>query len=83
MTSITSLYEMACQIFQKNLEEKQLEEERAAKAQNWKLPVCYDNDDDEERSDSLDDNIIFGLPPSSAITPDEPALSTEEPDNSL
>nr|GFB05550.1 hypothetical protein [Tanacetum cinerariifolium] len=33
--------------------------------------------------DSLDDNIISGLPPSSAITPDEPILSTEEPDNSL
>nr|GEV37139.1 hypothetical protein [Tanacetum cinerariifolium] len=79
MTSITSLCEMACQNFQKNLEEKQLEEERAAKAQNWKLPVCYDDDDDEERSDSLDENIIFGLPPSSAITPDEPVLSTEEP----
>nr|GFA99515.1 hypothetical protein [Tanacetum cinerariifolium] len=83
MTSITSLCEMACQIFQKNLEEKQLEEERAAKAQNWKLPDCYDDDDDEERSDSLDDNIILGLPPSSPITPDEPVLSTEEPDNSL
>nr|GFD63946.1 hypothetical protein [Tanacetum cinerariifolium] len=40
-------------------------------------------DDDEERSDSLDDNIISGLPPFSAITPDEPVLSTEEPDNSL
>nr|GFB56842.1 hypothetical protein [Tanacetum cinerariifolium] len=66
-----------------NLEEKQLEEERAAKAQNWKLPVCYDDDDDEERSDSLDDNITFGLPSSSAITPDEPILSIEEPDNSL
>nr|GFA75651.1 hypothetical protein [Tanacetum cinerariifolium] len=34
-------------------------------------------------SNSLDDNIISGLPPSSAITPDEPVLSTEEPDNSL
>nr|GFD46826.1 hypothetical protein [Tanacetum cinerariifolium] len=52
-------------------------------AQNRKLPVCYDDDDDEERSDSLDDNIIYGLRPSSAITPDEPVLSTEEPDNSL
>nr|GEW53370.1 RNA-directed DNA polymerase homolog [Tanacetum cinerariifolium] len=83
ITSITSLCEMACQNFQKNLEEKQLEEERAAKAQNWKLPVCYDEDDDEERFDSLDDNIISGLPSSSAITPDEPVLSTEEPDNSL
>nr|GEZ15842.1 hypothetical protein [Tanacetum cinerariifolium] len=83
MTSITSLCEMACEFDQKKLEEKQLEEERAAKAQNWKLPVCYDDDDDEERSDSLDDNIIFELPPFSAITPNEPVLSTEEPDNSL
>nr|GFD27386.1 hypothetical protein [Tanacetum cinerariifolium] len=31
----------------------------------------------------LDDNIISGLPPFSAITPDEPVLSTEEPNNSL
>nr|GFA27627.1 hypothetical protein [Tanacetum cinerariifolium] len=83
MTSITSLCEMACNFVQKKLEEKQLEEEQAAKSQTWKLPVCYDNDDDEERSDSLDDNIISGLPPFSAITPDEPVLSTEEPDNSL
>nr|GFB35843.1 hypothetical protein [Tanacetum cinerariifolium] len=83
MTSITSLCEMACQVVQKKLEEKQTEEERAAKAKYWKLPVCCDDDDDEERSDSLDDNIIFGLPPFSVITPDEPILSTEEPDNSL
>nr|GFA24199.1 hypothetical protein [Tanacetum cinerariifolium] len=94
MTSITSLCEMACQVVQKKLEEKKLEEERAtkaqnwklpraAKAQNWKLPVCYDDDDDEERSDSLNDNIISGLPPFFAITHDEPALSTKEPDNSL
>nr|GEZ49189.1 hypothetical protein [Tanacetum cinerariifolium] len=83
MTSITSLCEMACNFVQKKLEEKQLEEEQAAKAQNWKLPVCYDDDDDKERSSSLKDNLIFGLPPCSAITPNEPVLSTEEPDNSL
>nr|GEX89754.1 hypothetical protein [Tanacetum cinerariifolium] len=118
MTSITSLCEMACQVVQKKLEEKQLEEEsdslddniisgllpfsaitpdepvlsteepdnslkRATKAQNWKLPVCYDDDDDKERSDSLDENIISGLPPFSAITPNEPVLSIEQPDNSL
>nr|GEY19309.1 hypothetical protein [Tanacetum cinerariifolium] len=82
-TSITSLCEMACQVVQKKLEEKQLEEERAAKAKYWKLFVCYDDDDDEERSDSLDDNIFFGLPSFSSITPNKPALSTEEPDNSL
>nr|GFB22765.1 hypothetical protein [Tanacetum cinerariifolium] len=83
MTSITSLCEMACQVVQKKLEEKQIEEERAAKAKYWKLLVCYDDDNDEERSDSLSDNIISGLPPFSAITPNEPVLSTEEPDNSL
>nr|GEW72960.1 hypothetical protein [Tanacetum cinerariifolium] len=47
------------------------------------LPVCYDDDDDEERSDSLEDNIISGLPSFSAITHDEPVLSTKEPDHSL
>nr|GEU43343.1 hypothetical protein [Tanacetum cinerariifolium] len=83
MTSLTSFCEMACQIVQKKQEEKQLEEEQAAKAQNWKLPVCYDDDNDEERSNSLKDNIISGLPLCSAITPNEPVLSTEEPDNSL
>nr|GFB36831.1 hypothetical protein [Tanacetum cinerariifolium] len=83
MTSITSLCEMACQVVQKKLEEKQLKEEQAAKAKYWKLPICYDDDDDEEISDSLDDNIMSGLLSFSAITPDEPVLSTEEPDNSL
>nr|GEY56443.1 hypothetical protein [Tanacetum cinerariifolium] len=82
MTTITSLCEMACTVVQKKPQEKQLEEERAAKAKYWKLSVCYDDDDDEERSDSLDDNIISRLPPFSAITPDEPVLSIEEPDNS-
>nr|GEZ11085.1 hypothetical protein [Tanacetum cinerariifolium] len=37
----------------------------------------------EEKSNSLKDNIIYGLPPCSAITHNEPVLSTEEPDNSL
>nr|GEZ91462.1 hypothetical protein [Tanacetum cinerariifolium] len=83
MKSIMSLCKMACQVVQKKLEEKQIEDERAAKAKYWKLPVCYDDDDDEERSDSFDDNVISGLPSVSAITPDEPVLSSEEPDNSL
>nr|GFB99682.1 hypothetical protein [Tanacetum cinerariifolium] len=75
MTSITSLCELACQVVQKNLEEKQLEEERAAKAKNWKLPVCYDDDDDEESSKSLKYNIISELPPCVAVTPNEPVDS--------
>nr|GEX44294.1 reverse transcriptase domain-containing protein [Tanacetum cinerariifolium] len=39
------------------------------------LPVCYDDDDDEERSNSLKDNIISELPPCAAITPNEPVDS--------
>nr|GEY83093.1 hypothetical protein [Tanacetum cinerariifolium] len=72
MTQLTSICEMACQIFQKKLEEKHIKEEQAAKAQNRKLPFCYDDDDDEEESNSLKDNIISELPPCSAITPNEP-----------
>nr|GFA81264.1 hypothetical protein [Tanacetum cinerariifolium] len=77
-TSLTSICELACQIVQNNLEEKQLKEEQAAKAQNWKLPVCYDDDDDEESSNSLADNIISELPPYSAVTPSEPSTFDED-----
>nr|GFB15928.1 hypothetical protein [Tanacetum cinerariifolium] len=79
MTSITSWCEIFCQFVQKKHEEKRIEEEQAAKTQTWKLS---DDDDDEESSNSLNDNISE-LPSFSAITPDEPVLSTEEPDNSL
>nr|GFB81112.1 hypothetical protein [Tanacetum cinerariifolium] len=65
------------------LEEKQLKEEQAAKAQNWKLPVCYDDDDDEESSKSLEDNIISELPSYSAITPSEPVDSLSMGDEHL
>nr|GEY64993.1 hypothetical protein [Tanacetum cinerariifolium] len=83
MTSLTSLCEMTCQIVQKKLEEKQIEEEQAAKAQNRKLPVCYDDDDDEEESNSLKDNNIFELPPCSAVTPNEPVNSLSMGDEHL
>nr|GFB65739.1 hypothetical protein [Tanacetum cinerariifolium] len=83
MTQLTSICEMACEIVQKKLEEKQIEEEQAAKAQNRKLPVCYDDDDDEEESNSLKDNIIYELPPCSAITPNEPIDSLSMGDEHL
>nr|GFA96213.1 hypothetical protein [Tanacetum cinerariifolium] len=65
------------------LEKKQIEEEQAAKAQNWKLPVCCDDDDDEESSNSLKDNIIFELPPCVAVTPNEPVDSLSMADEHL
>nr|GEY81282.1 hypothetical protein [Tanacetum cinerariifolium] len=46
MKQLTSICEMACQIVQNNLEEKRIEEEQAAKAQNSKIPACSDDDDD-------------------------------------
>nr|GEY59902.1 hypothetical protein [Tanacetum cinerariifolium] len=57
--------------------------EQAAKAQNWKLPVCYDDDDDEESSIYLEDNIISELPPCSAVTPSEPVDSLSMGDEHL
>nr|GFC75833.1 hypothetical protein [Tanacetum cinerariifolium] len=83
MTSLTSMCELACQIVQKNLEEKQLEEEQVAKAQSWKLPVCYDDDDDEESLNSLEDNFIFEIPSYSAVTPSEPIDSLNMGDEHL
>nr|GFA11044.1 hypothetical protein [Tanacetum cinerariifolium] len=83
MTSLTFMCELACQIVQQNLKEKQLEEEQAVKVQNWKLPVCYDDDDDEEGSNYLEDNIISELPPYSAITPTEPIDSLSMGDKHL
>nr|GEV62719.1 hypothetical protein [Tanacetum cinerariifolium] len=59
--------EMFCQIIQKKREEKRIEEEQEAKAQNWKLPVCCDDDDDYN----------------SAITPNEPVDSLSMGDEHL
>nr|GEW26684.1 hypothetical protein [Tanacetum cinerariifolium] len=75
--------EIFCQFVQKKREEKRIEEEQAAKAQTWKLPVCYDDDDDEESSNSLEDNIISELPPYSAVTPTEPIDSLSMGDEHL
>nr|GFB93122.1 hypothetical protein [Tanacetum cinerariifolium] len=62
---------------------KQIKEEQAAKAQNWKFPVCYDDDDDEESSNSLEDNIISELPSYFAVTPIEPIDSLSMGDEHL
>nr|GEW57452.1 hypothetical protein [Tanacetum cinerariifolium] len=83
MTSLTLFCEMTCQIVQKKLEKKRIEEEQAATAQNRKLPVCYDDDDDEEESNSLKDNNISELPPCSAVTPSEPIDSLSMGDEHL
>nr|GFB47125.1 hypothetical protein [Tanacetum cinerariifolium] len=63
--------EIFCQSVQKKQEEKRIEEEQAVKAQSWKFPVCYIDDDDEESSNPLEDNIISELPSYYVVTPTE------------
>nr|GFA13145.1 hypothetical protein [Tanacetum cinerariifolium] len=59
--------EMFCLFIQKKQEEKQIKKEQAAKAQNLKIHVCYDDDDDYN----------------STITPNEPADSLSMGDEHL
>nr|GEV69380.1 hypothetical protein [Tanacetum cinerariifolium] len=59
--------EIACQIVQKKQEEKRIEEEQVAKAQNWKILTCCDDDDDYN----------------STITPNEPIDSLSMGDEHL
>nr|GFB87764.1 hypothetical protein [Tanacetum cinerariifolium] len=46
MTTLTSMCEMVCQIFQKKQEEKRIEEEQATNVQYWKILACCDDNDD-------------------------------------
>nr|GFA71503.1 hypothetical protein [Tanacetum cinerariifolium] len=45
MTQLSSMCELACQIVQKKLEEKRIEEEQAANALYWKILACCDDGD--------------------------------------
>nr|GEU34853.1 hypothetical protein [Tanacetum cinerariifolium] len=61
--------DMVGQYIQKKEEEKQIEEEEAAKVRYWKISVCYDDDDDEDYT--------------IAITPKEPNNSLSIGDEHL
>ncbi|GJS46433.1 hypothetical protein Tco_0596554 [Tanacetum coccineum] len=43
---MTTLCDLVGQAIQKKEEEKQIAEEQAAKDRYWKIPICYDDDDD-------------------------------------
>nr|GEW90511.1 hypothetical protein [Tanacetum cinerariifolium] len=60
--------DMVGQFIQKKEKEKQIEEEQAAHARYWKIPACYDDDDDD---------YTF------AITPNEPVNSLSMGDEYL
>ncbi|GJZ80327.1 hypothetical protein Tco_0645321 [Tanacetum coccineum] len=80
MEQMTSICDMVGQYMQKKEEEKRITEDQAAKDRYWKIPICYDDDDEEESSIPLKDIIISRLPPCVAIIP---VLLTEEPVDSL
>nr|GFB27152.1 hypothetical protein [Tanacetum cinerariifolium] len=76
------------ELFRKLLDDLQNIHEELAEYINtlgWNCPAFYDDDDDddEESSYSLEDNIIFELPPCVAITPTEPVDSLSMGDEHL
>nr|GEY17370.1 hypothetical protein [Tanacetum cinerariifolium] len=68
MEQLISMCDMVGQFIQKKEEEKQIVEEQVANARYWKIPACYDDDDDD---------YAF------AITPNEPVNSLSMGDEHL
>ncbi|GJX82970.1 hypothetical protein Tco_0332451 [Tanacetum coccineum] len=46
MEQMTSICDMVGQIMQKKEEERRIMEEQAATDRHWKIPICYDDDED-------------------------------------
>ncbi|GJT27167.1 hypothetical protein Tco_0907442 [Tanacetum coccineum] len=46
MEQMTTLCDLVGQAIQKKEEEKRIAEEQAAKDRSWKIPICYDDDED-------------------------------------
>ncbi|GKC27768.1 hypothetical protein Tco_1035062 [Tanacetum coccineum] len=46
MEQMTSICDMVGQIIQRKEEEKRIAEEQASKDRYWKIPICYDDDED-------------------------------------
>ncbi|GKD16199.1 hypothetical protein Tco_1205357, partial [Tanacetum coccineum] len=68
MEQMTSICDMVGQYMQKKEEDKGIAEDQAAKDQYWKIPICYDDDDDEYSFATQECLKKF----SSGITPDLP-----------
>ncbi|GKC21096.1 hypothetical protein Tco_1023246 [Tanacetum coccineum] len=68
MEQMTSICDMVGQYMQKKEEDRRIAEDQAAKDRYWKIPICY-NDDDDEYSFATQEYLKKF---SSAITPDLP-----------
>ncbi|GKC20166.1 hypothetical protein Tco_1022316 [Tanacetum coccineum] len=81
MEQMTSICDMAGQIMQKKEEEKRIAEEQAAKYRYWKIPICYDNDEDD--TIAVTPVLLTEEPVDSLIIEDEhldtiPAMESDE-----
>ncbi|GJV01861.1 hypothetical protein Tco_1335430 [Tanacetum coccineum] len=73
---MTSVCDMVIQIMQKKEEDKRIAEDQAAKDQYWKIPICYNDDDDEMKhldtiSETESDELIKSSVEDLVHTPSE------------
>ncbi|GKE24447.1 hypothetical protein Tco_1435959 [Tanacetum coccineum] len=69
MEQMTSICDMVGQIMQKKEKEKRIAEEQAAKDRYWKIPICYD--DDEEYTIAITPDLLTKEPEYSLSMGDE------------
>ncbi|GJU87520.1 hypothetical protein Tco_1295066 [Tanacetum coccineum] len=74
MEQMTTLRDLVGQVIQKKEEEKRIAEEQAAKDRYWKIPICYDDDED---------NTIAITPVLPIEEPDNSLKETNTFDNSI
>nr|GEZ04071.1 hypothetical protein [Tanacetum cinerariifolium] len=70
MEQLTSICDMVGQYIQKKEEQKQIKEEQVAKARYWKIPICYDDDDDEDYAIASSVESLVPIPSESEGIPD-------------
>nr|GEV53138.1 transposase (putative), gypsy type [Tanacetum cinerariifolium] len=75
MEQLTSMCDMVGQYIQKNEEEKRIKEEQAVKDRYWKIPVCYDDDDNEDYTIAITP-IVSTEEPDNALSMGDEHLDT-------
>ncbi|GJX62615.1 hypothetical protein Tco_0295515 [Tanacetum coccineum] len=79
MEQMTSICDMVGQIMQKKEEERQIVEDQAAKDRYWKIPICYD--DDEDYTIAITPVLLTKEPVDSLIMEDEHSESEGIPES--
>ncbi|GJY17575.1 hypothetical protein Tco_0389066 [Tanacetum coccineum] len=60
---MTSICDMVGQYMQKKEEDRRIAEDQAAKDQYWKIPICYDDDEDDTITDEVIKSSVENLVP--------------------